>query len=135
MSTNVKRATTKGLLPDYHSILTIIFNIIHVLFSKTFLFFFVFPPTWRPNTQFVMCEVTRKWSIPAAFLQLCTSHNIARSHRIDKIFLCLTTNMAVVQIENTTSVTCHERQNSLKPKLNFNRRSGSVPFYRICQRG
>ena len=60
MSTNVKRATRKGLLPDYYSILAIIFNIIHVFFSKTF---FVFPPTWRPNTQFVMCDVTRKWSI------------------------------------------------------------------------
>ena len=48
MSTNVKRATRKGLLPDYHSILAIIFNIIHVFFSKTF---FVFPPTWRPNTH------------------------------------------------------------------------------------
>ena len=42
MSTNVKRATRKGLLPDYHSILAIIFNIIHVFFSKTFLFFFCF---------------------------------------------------------------------------------------------
>ena len=39
MSTNVKSATRKGLLPDYHSILAIIFNIIHVFFSKTFLFF------------------------------------------------------------------------------------------------
>ena len=63
MSTNVKRATRKGLLPDYYSILAIIFNIIQVFFSKTFLLFFVFPPTWRPNTQFVMCDVTRKWSI------------------------------------------------------------------------
>ena len=27
------------------------------------MFIFVFPPTWRPNTQFVMCDVTRKWSI------------------------------------------------------------------------
>ena len=38
MSTNVKRVTRKGLLPDYYSILAIIFNIIHVFFSKTFLF-------------------------------------------------------------------------------------------------
>ena len=60
MSTNVKRATRKGLLPDYYSILAIIFNIIHVFFSETFLFFFVFPSTRRPNTQFVMCDVTRK---------------------------------------------------------------------------
>ena len=43
MSTNVKRATRKGLLPDYHSILEIIFNIIHVFFSKTFFVLFCFP--------------------------------------------------------------------------------------------
>ena len=43
MSTNVKRATTKDLLPDYYSILAIIFNIIHVFFSKTFFVLFCFP--------------------------------------------------------------------------------------------
>ena len=43
MSTNVKRATRKGLLPDYYSILAIIFNIIHVFFSKTFFVLFCFP--------------------------------------------------------------------------------------------
>ena len=44
MSTNVKRATRKGLLPDYYSILAIIFNIIHVFFSKTFFVLFCFSP-------------------------------------------------------------------------------------------
>ena len=43
MSTNVKRATRKGLLLDYYSILEIIFNIIHVFFSKTFFVLFCFP--------------------------------------------------------------------------------------------
>ena len=43
MSTNVKRATRKGFLPDYYSILAIIFNIIHVFFSKTFFVLFCFP--------------------------------------------------------------------------------------------
>ena len=43
MSTNVKRATRKGLLSDYYSILAIIFNIIHVFFSKTFFVLFCFP--------------------------------------------------------------------------------------------
>ena len=43
ISTNVKRATRKGLLPDYYSILAIIFNIIHVFFSKTFFVLFCFP--------------------------------------------------------------------------------------------
>ena len=43
MSTNVKSATTKGLSPDYNSILTIIFNIIHVFFSETFFVLFCFP--------------------------------------------------------------------------------------------
>ena len=43
MSTNVKRATRKGLLPDYYSILATIFNIIHVFFSKTFFVHFCFP--------------------------------------------------------------------------------------------
>ena len=43
MSTNVKRATRKRLLPDYYSILAIIFNIIHVFFSKTFFVLFCFP--------------------------------------------------------------------------------------------
>ena len=43
MSTNVKRATRKGLSPAYYSILAIIFNIIHVFFSKTFLVLFCFP--------------------------------------------------------------------------------------------
>ena len=43
MSTNVKRATTKGLSPDYNSILAIIFNIIHVFFSETFFVLFCFP--------------------------------------------------------------------------------------------
>ena len=43
MSTNVKRASRKGLLPDYYSILAIIFNIIHVFFSRTFSVLFCFP--------------------------------------------------------------------------------------------
>ena len=43
MSTNVKRSTRKGLLPDYYSILAIICNIIHVFFSKTFFVLFCFP--------------------------------------------------------------------------------------------
>ena len=43
MSTNVKRATRKRLLPDYYSILAIILNIIRVFFSKTFFVLFCFP--------------------------------------------------------------------------------------------
>ena len=43
MSPNVKRATTKGLSPDYSSILAIIFNNIHVFFSETFFVLFCFP--------------------------------------------------------------------------------------------
>ena len=43
MSTNVKRATRKGLLLDYYSILVIIFNIIHVFFFKNVFVLFCFP--------------------------------------------------------------------------------------------
>ena len=63
MSTNVKRATRKGPLPGYHSILAIIFNIIHVFFSKTFFVLFCFPSNMAAKYAFVMCDVTRKWSI------------------------------------------------------------------------
>ena len=63
MSTNVKRVTRKGLLPDYYSILAIIFNIIHVFFSKTFFVLFCFPSNMAAKYAVCHSDVARKWSI------------------------------------------------------------------------
>ena len=63
MSTNVKRATRKGLLPDYYSILAIIFNIIHVFFSKTFFVLFLFSLQHGGQTRSSSCVTSRESSL------------------------------------------------------------------------
>ena len=67
MSTNVKRATRKGLLPDYHSILAIIFNIIHVFFSKTFFVLFLFSLQHGGQIRSSSCVTSRESGLLCVF--------------------------------------------------------------------
>ena len=60
MSTNVKRATRKGLLPDYHSILAIIFNIIHMFFFKNFFCSFLFSLQHGGQIRCSSCVTSRE---------------------------------------------------------------------------
>ena len=79
MSTDVKRATRKDLLPDYHSILAIIFNIIHVFFSKTFFVLFLFSLQHGGQIRSSSCLTSRESGLytkfantpPAQKLRLC----------------------------------------------------------------
>ena len=101
MSTNVKRATRKGLLPDYDSILAIIFNIIHVFFSKTFFVLFCFPSNMAAKYAvrhvsrhvFVMCHVMCSCSS-------CVRHVFGRHAKV--VYTCF--HHSLLHILNTPNI-------------------------------
>ena len=74
MSTNEKRATRKGLLPNYYSVLAIIFNIIHVFFSKTFFVLFCFPSNMAAKLiRSSSCVTSRESGLYMYFRKLPTT--------------------------------------------------------------
>ena len=114
MSTNVKRATRKGLLPDYYSILVIIFNIIDVFFSKTFFVLFCFPSNmaakyavrhlWR-HAKVVYFYFFKKTVSKTKFINQNNpfqSENIKSRHIPDKTVLTAPTE--TIETDNSTLI-------------------------------
>ena len=102
MSTNVKRATRKGLLPDYYSILAIIFNIIHVFFSKIFFVLFCFPSNMA--AKYAVRHVSRHAKVVYS-LQI-SSRIKSDFHSLTRIKPVRSTTCTNINAEPTESLYC-----------------------------